>query len=142
MPATLDDAAFLAEMAALFDYGSDSRAVRGWGARWDAGVLALMEDRRVGAAWYLRVEVLPGIPGHDAPMSREAFVGVASDVQRRGIGSALLAELVSRAQGDRTVEALIAIPLRSREAAMRLCRRCGFEELDDGRMWRSVGRVV
>ena len=129
-------------MAALFDYGRDSRAVRGWGTPWDAGIVAVVDGRRLGAAWYRRVEVLPGIPGYEAPMSRETFVGVAREAQRRGIGTALLAELVSHAEVDRTVDALIAIPLRSRDAAMRLCKRCGFEELDDGRMWRSVGRIV
>src|SRR5215216_5113376 len=77
------------------------RYLDGWGRPGDAGVVALADGQRLGAAWY---RLFPaeepgwGFVASDVP---ELSIGVVAEARGRGIGSALLDALLTLARQQR-----------------------------------------
>jgi ribosomal protein S18 acetylase RimI-like enzyme len=133
--ATGDDLPLLLEMAALFNHGPDAVSVEDWKTSGDVGIIGLADDdrRRVGAAWYRQHRIDGAPPGFFSPrpIVRAVFIGVTSEEQRHGRGTALLAELIRRAFADRTVSILVAAIDPANEVSVELFRRRGFTKGND-----------
>ena len=106
-----------------------ARYLDGFGRPGDAAVVAV--DRaggaRLGAAWYrLMTEDEPGY-GFVSPGVPELSIGVAGHSRGRGVGSALLAALLERAE-EEGFDAL-SLAVENGNPAARLYERCGFRKL-------------
>lgn len=111
------------------------RYVVGWGRAGDRGVIAVERGVDVGAAWLRRFAphethlvtfVAPEVP--------ELAIAVAAGFAGRGLGSAMLVELL--AQADRAGVPEIVLSVRATNPALRLYERFGFVAID-----RIVNRV-
>jgi RimJ/RimL family protein N-acetyltransferase len=131
--ATQEDLAFLVEVAEGFRQGEESPALGGWMESDDAGVVAEDEQGRpIGAAWYRRQHCSRS-SGLEPPWwSREIFVGVVPAHRGRGIAKQLVGRLIDKANEDRHVEVLVALPAPESEEARRLCLHFGFQDQGDG----------
>jgi GNAT superfamily N-acetyltransferase len=115
-----DDEGFLSEVAALF-----GQELRLWGEPWDFGLIAEVDGRRRGAAWYRRYRPTSG--AEQPPAFRQVFVGVHPDYQRRGIGTKLWVRLLAAAHRDDDVRCLVAdIASGSSAWSERRLREFGF----------------
>lgn len=98
----------------------------GWGRPGDTAVVAVVDRRRLGAAWY---RLFPaddpgwGFVTTDVP---ELSIGVVAEARGTGIGSALLDALLSlaREQGYRAV----SLSVDRQNPARRLYERRGFRD--------------
>jgi GNAT superfamily N-acetyltransferase len=98
--------------------------VSGWPRPGDFGVVASVDSTAVGAAWCRSFTVENPGYGYVADDVPEASMGVAGDWRGRGVGMALLAELIgqARARGLRH----IALSVEDGNRARRLYERTGF----------------
>jgi GNAT superfamily N-acetyltransferase len=124
------------EQAQIIRYISD------WGRPGDRALLAEVDRRAAGAAWYrLFPETDPGYGFVDA-RTPELSMAVAPRERGRGVGRALLERLVDQASRD-GFDALSLSVARSNVAARRLYESCGFEivavdEAEDGLTMRAT----
>ena len=107
----------------------------GWPRAADAGVLA--EDTLgapLGAAWYrLFDEVEPGYGFIDTSIP-ELTVGVRPEARGRGVGTALLRELIQRARLERLPA--LSLSVEEDNPAVRLYERLGFVPVGrDDKAW-------
>jgi ribosomal protein S18 acetylase RimI-like enzyme len=102
------------------------RYLDGWGRLGDAGVVAVADGQRLGAAWYRLFRVEDPGWGFVATDVPELSIGVAAEARGRGIGSALLDALVTlaREQGYRAV----SLSVDRQNPARRLYERKGFRD--------------
>lgn len=111
-----------------------ARYVRGWGRHGDLGVLCEKAGDPIGAAW---VRLLVGAERNDIsfvdPETPELAVAVLPGHEGRGIGTALLEDLIERSSG---VYPAIVLTVREVNPAVRLYERLGFAIVD-----RVVNRV-
>jgi GNAT superfamily N-acetyltransferase len=101
-------------------------------------LVAVEDDRVVGTATYVAG---PG-PMHEISAPDEAefrMLAVAPEAAGRGVGAALVAELVSRARADGAVR-LVCSSQRAMTTAHRLYARAGFVR-DPARDWSPVPGV-
>lgn len=140
-PLTEADAAFVKEMLyhalfvppgsppfphAILDEPSIRRYYAAFGAadRRDGGVLALVDDQPVGAAWYRLWP--PGDEGYGFvdTATPEITIALLPDFRGRGIGTRLLTALMTRARADGF--AALSLSVTAINPARRLYERCGF----------------
>lgn len=112
-----------------------------WDRRGDRALIAELEGRAVGAAWYRLFSVDDPGYGFVDTETPELSIAVAADWRGRGIGSALLAGLLEVARAD-GFSALSLSVARSNTRARGLYDRCGFEvvtvdEVEDGLTMRG-----
>ncbi|NUT46033.1 MAG: GNAT family N-acetyltransferase [Saccharothrix sp.] len=105
-----------------------ARYVAGWGRPGDLGVVCERSGEPVGAAW-LRLPVgderlAPGFVADDVP---ELAIATRPGCEGRGIGTAMLRDLIGRAAGRYPA---ITLNARLGNPAITLYRRLGFTELD------------
>lgn len=136
--AAAEDEAFLWEMlthaASMPDAGSAAAIasaqvdpnlygyVRGWGREGDLGVIAEGAER-LGAAW-----VRAGRPGHAGGSTEpadeaELAIATSAAARRRGLGTAMLEDLIARA---RVRYRAMVLSVREGNPAIRVYERCGF----------------
>ena len=109
-----------------------SRYLEDWGRPGDAAVVALDpgDDRRVGAAWYrLMPPERPGYGFVDAS-TPEIVIAVVPGYRGRGVGIALLHELLETARSE-GFDALSLIVRHDNPVALRLYELNGFVKLFD-----------
>jgi ribosomal protein S18 acetylase RimI-like enzyme len=103
------------------------RYLEGWGARGDAGVVAVdRHGNRLGAAWYrLFPQEMPGYGFVSADVP-ELSIGVVAEARGRGVGGALLEALkeLARNQGFKA----LSLSVDRLNPAVRLYRRHGFTD--------------
>ncbi len=105
------------------------RFVEGWGRRGDVGVIALDQtERAVGAAWARELDEPLLVDRAGAPVA-EVAVAVEADARGMGTGTALLRalEYFAAAAGHRE----LALRVSSRNPAVRLYERVGYELVRD-----------
>lgn len=140
-----DDAAFLLEMlaeAASWDRppGSPPPAIEvvlagpsapyaaGWPRPGDAGVIAKLDGRMVGACWFRRLTADDPGWGYVADDVPEVSIAVREDARGRGIGTRLLESAVDLAR-DHRVRAL-SLSVSDGNDARRIYERAGFVAVD------------
>jgi GNAT superfamily N-acetyltransferase len=102
------------------------RYLDGWGHPGDAAVVAVVDGRRLGAAWY---RLFPaeepgwGFVASDVP---ELSIGVATGARGAGIGSALLDALLTMAREQRF--RAVSLSVDRQNPARRLYERKGFHD--------------
>ena len=138
-----DDIAFLADMlfaaaavspevramgqAAALAEPAIGRYLDGWGRAGDAGVVAVAAGGRpLGAAWYRLFPADAPAYGFVAADVPELGIGVAAEVRGRGVGRALLEELLATAR--RAGYAQVSLSVDRRNPARRLYERVGFRD--------------
>ena len=99
----------------------------GWGRLGDIGVIALDAEVAVGAAWIRHFEGDELSP-IDEPAIPVLAIGVEKPCRGRGIGVALIGELI-RIAADSGVSAINLTTGLFNEPGLRLYRRYGFEEV-------------
>jgi ribosomal protein S18 acetylase RimI-like enzyme len=115
------------ERLTLADIMADPR-LRGYVTDWprpgDFGVVAMSGSTAVGAAWCRSFSAKDAGYGYVADDVPEVSMGVAAAWRGRGLGTALLAELIgqSRARGLRR----ISLSVEDGNRARRLYERAGF----------------
>ena len=121
---------------------STMRYVRAWGRPGDTAVIAIEDGFPVGAAWYrLFEESEPGYGWVDA-RTPELAIAVVPSRRGKGIGDALLQELLARAR-EAGHEAITLCVDRNNDGAIRLYERHGFERSgDDGSSLTMVARLA
>jgi ribosomal protein S18 acetylase RimI-like enzyme len=143
--AVADDLSFLREMlgeAATWDRElSDTerlaatetpgvaRYIEGWGRDGDLGVVAESDGEPVGAAWIRSFPAdAPGY-GFIDESTPELSIAVARSARGRGVGGALLRELIERARQNGT--ASLSLSVEKQNPALSLYGRQGFEVVRD-----------
>ncbi len=141
-PATASDLPFLAEMLVEAAYPPDlqprpsgaealvdprvGRYLEGWGREGDLGLIAVAAGgERIGASWCRRFSAQR--PGHgfvDA-QTPELAIAVADGWRGRGVGTLLLAGLLTEARGSGYRAVSLSVSRRN-ERAMRLYEQLGF----------------
>jgi len=110
--------------------------VEGFGRAGDLGVVALLGDEPVGAAW---LRLGSGEPHPSKVWTREVpelAIAMGPAVRGRGAGGLLLRALIDASSGRYPA---IALTVRDGNAAVRLYQRFGFVE--DRRIVNRVGTV-
>jgi len=108
-----------------------ARYVANWGRRGDAAVVAVVDNRRVGAAWYrLFNGNEPGFAFLDES-TPEVSIAVVPAMRGRGIGSELLEALLARAQRDGF--GALSLSVERDNPSVKLYERHGFARVrEDG----------
>ncbi|HEY0226804.1 MAG TPA: GNAT family N-acetyltransferase, partial [Mycobacterium sp.] len=101
-----------------------ARYVQGWGRSGDAGTIAELIGRPVGAAWWRFFTADDHGYGFIAAEAPEVSIAVADEHRGRGVGTALLTALVARA-GEQGLSAL-SLSVEFENPALRLYERLGF----------------
>ena len=144
--ASRSDVPFLRDMvrhAYYWRWGSPdsipaARYVEGWGRRGDAGLIALEDGFRVGAAWYRLFR--SGAPGYGFvdEQTPELTIAVVPSRRGRGFGDQLLSALLERARHDGF--SAVSLSVERGNPAIRLYERFGFRpvrEEDDTLVMRA-----
>jgi len=107
-----------------------SKTLADWGARdGDTAVVAQLESKPVGAAWYrywTDDEFIRGYIDADIPA---LIMGTHREHRRQGIGEQMINWLMSRAAQD-NIQA-ISLMVSKDNHAIHLYRKCGFEDYVD-----------
>jgi ribosomal protein S18 acetylase RimI-like enzyme len=101
-----------------------------WGVRaGDTAVVAQIDSKLVGAAWYRYWTDGNAIRGYIEDTVPVLIMGIHRDVRRQGIGKQLLERLMSQAAQDniQTISLMVA----KGNHASHLYRKCGFVEYAD-----------
>ena len=111
-----------------------------WGRAGDVGVLAQTEERRsLGAAWYRLWTYEQHSYGFVSPAIPELAVGVAAEARGRGVGAALVTELLRVAE-ERGVSG-VSLSVEPENPARRLYERLMFRKVDSvGGGWTMLYR--
>jgi ribosomal protein S18 acetylase RimI-like enzyme len=107
------------------DPTAPSRYVEGFGRPGDAGVVAEMAGRGVGAAWYRRLPAEDAGYGFVAADVPEITLAVAPDARGHGIGSALMRRLLETAVAQRVPR--VSLSVEPDNPARHLYETLGFE---------------
>lgn len=100
--------------------------VQNWGQPDDAGLIALMDDKNVGAVWIRRIRAY-GFVADDTP---ELSIAMLPGYRGLGIGTKLMKELIALLQ---TRYAALSLSVSKENPALRLYQRLGFNVVkDDG----------
>ncbi len=111
-----------------------ARYVQGWGQSGDAGVIAEVSGRPVGAAWWRFFTAINRGYGFIAAEVPEVSMAVSDEHRGRGVGSALLTALIARAE-ERGLPAL-SLSVEFENPALRLYERLGFTTVGrEGGAW-------
>ena len=103
-----------------------SQYVRDWGQPDDAGLIALMDGKDVGAVWIRQIQAY-GFVDDDTP---ELSLAMLPDYRGLGIGTKLMHELFTQLQSR---YAALSLSVSKENPALRLYARLGFEVVkDDG----------
>jgi ribosomal protein S18 acetylase RimI-like enzyme len=121
---------------------STMRYVRAWGRPGDTALVAIEDGFPVGAAWFrLFDESEPGYGWVDS-RTPELAIAVVPSKRGRGIGEALLKELLERAR-EAGHERITLCVDRENEGAIRLYEKHGFERVgDDGASLTMVASIA
>ena len=135
--ASRSDVPFLRDMvrhAYYWRWGSPdsipaARYVEGWGRRGDAGLIALEDGFRVGAAWYRLFR--SGSPGYGFvdEQTPELTIAVVPSRRGRGVGHELMTGLLERAR--RQGHPAISLSVEKDSPAVRLYQGYGFERVGE-----------
>jgi GNAT superfamily N-acetyltransferase len=108
-----------------------ARYVANWGRRGDAAVIAIVEHRPVGAAWYRVFDAdEPGFAFLDES-TPEVSIAVVPAMRGRGIGSELLEALTARAR--REGFGALSLSVERDNPSVKLYERHGFTPVrEDG----------
>ena len=107
------------------DATAPAKYVEGFGRAGDAGVVAEMGGRGVGAAWYRRLPAeAPGY-GFVAADVPELTLAVAADARGHGIGSVLMRRLLEAARAQRVPR--VSLSVEPDNPARRVYEALGFE---------------
>lgn len=130
-------------LAAFWETGESTRGglppeidryVASWGRPGDFGLLGVIQDHPVAAAWYRLFpaeEAGYGFVAEDVP---EITIAVQPQNRGRGVGSALLRELLSTAQ--RNGYRSLSLSVSPRNPALRMYQRLGFVRVgESGDSW-------
>lgn len=113
---------------------------QGWGREGDGGVVAEVDERPVGAAWYrLFTASAPGYGFVDEKIP-EVSIAVAPLHRRKGIGEAVLRSCMvqAREEGYQALSLSVAVHNRSRM----MYQRAGFEKVGGaGDSWTMVANL-
>ena len=113
---------------------------QGWGREGDGGVVAEVDERPVGAAWYrLFTAAAPGYGFVDEKIP-EVSIAVAPMHRRKGIGEAVLRSCMvqAREEGYQALSLSVAVHNRSRM----MYQRAGFEKVGGaGDSWTMVANL-
>ena len=157
-PATRDDLPLLEAMldeAFHWDPGQPRRAfevlradpefrklLAEWGARrGDAGVVAAIGERAVGAAWYRLWTDDTHSYGYVDARTPELAIAVAEHHRGGGIGARLLAELVQTARAEGHPGLCLSVDPQN--PARRLYERAGFRKVgESGTSWTLLLRLA
>jgi ribosomal protein S18 acetylase RimI-like enzyme len=105
--------------------------VKAWGRKGDTAVIAIVDGFPVGAAWYrLFSERMPGY-GYVDEETPELAIGVVPSARGRGVGSALLAALCTRAREAGHAALSLAVDPQN-AAAIALYESRGFQRVAEG----------
>ena len=126
--------------AALIESSGHAYLLAGWGKTGDAAVIAVVQDRAVGAAWYRYWSKSLHSYGYIDDSTPEIGLGVDPDYRRQGVGTSLMTALLNLAV-EHGVPSL-ALSVECDNPAVRLYRNLGFEhyaDVDDA--WTMLGRL-
>ena len=102
-----------------------ARYVEGWGRPGDEGVIAQTEGGKpIGAAWYRLFTDDEHGYGFISSSVPEITVAVSPSVQRRGVGTSLLTELIEQAR--KAAYPALSLSVEEDNPAIRLYERLGF----------------
>lgn len=104
--------------------------VKAWGQRGDAAVIAIDEGFPVGAAWYRLFTARRHGYGFVDERTPELAIAVVPSARGKGVGSALLAALLTRACADGHRALSLGVD-RNNAGAIELYARHGFERLSE-----------
>jgi GNAT superfamily N-acetyltransferase len=105
-----------------------ARYIGGWGRPGDVAVVADVDGRPVGAAWYRTFSADEPGYGFLDEGTPEISIAVEPEQRGRGVGTALLRALCRRAKRD-GLEAL-SLSVERENPALRLYERIGFVEVE------------
>ena len=108
--------------------------IAGWARPGDAGVIAELDGKRIGAAWYRRFsDVAHGYGFLDSSIP-ELAIAVDPLCRGRGVGTSLLHALVARARADG--HAALSLSVEIDNPALRLYEDAGFTQVGHvGNAW-------
>ena len=114
------------------------RYAQGWGQSTDIGVMALDDERPVGAAWLrLLIGNNKGF-GYVDENTPELSIAVLPEYRAKGVGSNLLVRLVEMAKAHYSA---MCLSVSSENPAQRLYQRLGFEVVgENGSSLKMVKR--
>jgi len=113
------------------------KLLAGWGRGGDRAVVAESEAMRVGAAWYRLWTPETHSYGFVDVATPEVAIAVHSDHRSRGIGRALLGELLEAARADGF--AALSLSVDPSNGALRLYESLGFRRVGKvGTSWTMV----
>ncbi len=105
----------------------NSHALVDWGERdGDLGVIALVDSRPAGAAWYRFYTELTAIRGYIEDTIPVLVIAVHRDYQRLGIGESMINWLIDHACEHKVKR--ISLMVSKDNHALDLYRKCGFLE--------------
>jgi len=123
---------FQLSVADALDVPEVARYIVGFGRDGDLGLIAELDGRQVGAAWYRLFTVQePGYGFVDAA-TPELGIAVVPAARRRGVATALLEALAAAARRDGI--GALSLSVNADNPSRRLYERAGFVDVrdDDG----------
>lgn len=106
------------------------KSLAGWGDRpGDTAVVATVDSKQAGAAWYRFWGDDNAIRGYVDPMTPVLVVAVRNGFRRRGVAGSMLDWLLDRASADGIVR--ISLAVSKDNHALHLYRQRGFLEHTD-----------
>jgi ribosomal protein S18 acetylase RimI-like enzyme len=117
----------------------DARYLEAWGREHDCGVIAEVNERPVGAAWYRLLPEDRSGWGFIDSTTPEIAIGVVPEFRGQGIGTRLLEALL--AEATPRFEA-ICLSVEFENPALRLYERLGFQKVrPNGGAWTMVRQL-
>ncbi|HEY9880561.1 MAG TPA: ACT domain-containing protein [Leptolyngbyaceae cyanobacterium] len=123
---------------AVKDQPELARYAAGWGRAGDMGVVALLDDQPVGAAWLRLWQGYNRGYGFVAEGVPELAIAVLSEYQNQGIGTQLLSRLLYSA---REWYSAVSLNVRADNPVVRLYERLGFVKVQDSETVNRAGGV-
>ncbi|MBD0267286.1 MAG: GNAT family N-acetyltransferase [Cyanobacteria bacterium Co-bin8] len=131
-------AAHESSLEAVKDQPALARYAAGWGRAGDMGIVALLQDQPIGAAWLRLWQGHNrgfGFVAEDVP---ELAIAVLPDYQSQGIGTQLLSRLLHSARGW---YGAVSLSTRADNPAVKLYKRMGFVKVLDSEVINRTGGV-